>query len=68
MPLNWLVESRCFLLVLCRPHPPIPMELLSNPPLQHSASSDCQNIQRHLQLRDGLADFWMYSDLRLERL
>jgi len=32
---------------------------------QHSASLDRQIIQRHLQLRDGRADFWMLSDLLL---
>ena len=36
------------------------------PPLQHPASLYLQNIQRHLQLRDGRADFWMLSDLLLQ--
>jgi hypothetical protein len=37
-------------------------------PLQQSASLDGKNIQRHLELRDGRADFGMLSDLLLQRL
>ena len=36
-------------------------------PLQQAASLDRQIIQRHLQLRNGRADFWMLSDLLLQR-
>jgi hypothetical protein len=37
-------------------------------PLQHAARLDRQIIQRHLQLRNGGADFRMLSDLLLQRL
>jgi hypothetical protein len=37
-------------------------------PLQQSASLYCQLIQSHLQFRYGRADFWMLSDLLLQRL
>ena len=36
-------------------------------PLQQAASLDRQIIQRHLQLRNSRADFWMLSDLLLQR-
>jgi hypothetical protein len=37
-------------------------------PLQQSAGLYGQIIQRHLQLRDGLADLRMLSNLLLQRL
>jgi hypothetical protein len=44
------------------------LNLLSDPLLQQSASLYRQRIQRHLQLRDGDADFRVFSDLLLQRL
>jgi hypothetical protein len=37
-------------------------------PLQQPARLYCQIIQRHLQFRYGRVDFWMLSDLLLQRL
>jgi hypothetical protein len=36
--------------------------------LQQTASLDRQNVERHFQLSNGCADFWMLSDLFLQRV
>ena len=40
----------------------------SDPQLQQAAGLDRQNIQRHLQFRNGRANFRVVSDLLLQRL